>query len=474
LTEAEAMLAARYAMDELNGFPTWIEKLAVVHATAVKRVLCDCVEGEWKFPADYNDTHEVFSKLAWRGGLLADLVQDKVLSLLSAGDPPNYAILRSALSVLIRQSTPPLTHLAGLAAQRAPATADPTVKILWLWVWMQIEGKAAVGFLESIMNNSFESDNIVVRLCSALSGEEMERGPSIASPSYLKLACLRRLIPVVYSHVRRSDDLDRSGGAYSPTARDHAERFRGVLLDFIAKSEEEGASECLRELSDDSAMSEVRDWIVNLLDQRLEREADLSPWLPRDLRDFAQKHEVDPKTDSELFAIACKRISELKLDVEKSANSLRDELSRDAKELHLRRWLARKLNERANHRYNVPQEPEIDLQQRPDLQFLRPGVPPVSIEVKLADLGWSINDLFERLENQLVGQYLRDHKSRHGIYVIGTLGRQHNWKHPQTGQLLDFNQVIGLVSARANEIVEGNPKIGNLFVVGIDFCGPNA
>ncbi len=472
LTEAEAALAARYAMDELNGFPAWIENLAAAHSTAVKQVLCECVEAEWKCPADHKDTHEVLANLAWRGGTLIYLIRDKVLSLLTAGDPQNYAILRYALSLLMRQPNPPLVNLGELAAQRTPAADNPAVKVLWLSLWMQIDGESAVKYLQSFLKNSPKPDDIVVCLCSALSGEDAERGPFITSPSYLQPACLLRFIPLVYAHVRISEDLNRSGGAYSPTARDHAERFRSALLEQFAKSESLEATDRLRELADEPAMSQGRDWILNLLDQRLRREADFLPWTPTDLRNFAQHHEVDPKSDNELFAIAQKRIRELKRDVEESDNSLRDELPRDGKEIHLRRWLARKLNERANNRYNVPQEPEIDLQQRPDLRFLRPGLPPVSVEVKLADFGWSIADLIERLENQLVGQYLRDHQSRYGIYVIGTIGRQQHWKHPKTGQLMAFAEVIGLLTERALELVQQNPRIGNLAVVGIDFCEP--
>jgi hypothetical protein len=88
-------------------------------------------------------------------------------------------------------------------------------------------------------------------------------------------------------------------------------------------------------------------------------------------------------------------------------------------------------------------------------------------------LSVSIADLVERLENQLVGQYLRDHRSRYGIYVIGTIGRQQHWKHPQTGQSLAFDEVIGLLTERALELVQQNPRIGNLAVIGIDFCEPN-
>jgi hypothetical protein len=472
LTEAEAALAAHYAMDELNGFPAWIESLAAAHPAAVKQVLCECVEAEWNFSADRKDTHEVLANLAWRGGTLTCLIREKVLSLLAVGDPQNYAILRFVLSVLMRQPSPPFINLGELAAQRTPAAGDPAVKVLWLSLWMQIDGESAVKYLQSFLKISSEPDEIVVRLCSALSGEDAERGPFITSPSYLQPACLLRFIPLVYAHVRISEDLDRSGGAYSPTARDHAERFRSALLEQFAKSESLEATDRLRELADEPPMSQVRDWILNLLDQRLRREADFLPWTPTDLRNFAQHHEVDPKSDNELFAIAQKRIRELKCDVEESNNSLRDELPRDGKEIHLRRWLARKLNERANNRYSVPQEPEIDLQQRPDLWFLRPGLPPVPVEVKLADLGWSITDLIERLENQLVGQYLRDHQSRYGIYVIGTIGRQQHWKHPQTGQLLPFAEVIGLLSEQANKLMQNNPRIGNLAVIGIDFCEP--
>jgi len=86
--------------------------------------------------------------------------------------------------------------------------------------------------------------------------------------------------------------------------------------------------------------------------------------------------------------------------------------------------------------------------------------------------GAGVTELIERLENQLVGQYLRDHQSRYGIYVIGTLGRQQHWKHPQTGQLLHFAEIIGLLSEQANKLTQNNPRIGNLAVIGIDFREP--
>jgi hypothetical protein len=92
--------------------------------------------------------------------------------------------------------------------------------------------------------------------------------------------------------------------------------------------------------------------------------------------------------------------------------------------------------------------------------------------VKLADLDWSIAKLMERLENQLVGQYLRDRNSRYGIYVIGTIGEKQHWKHPQSGKLLNFADVVAMVTERALELVRQNSRIGDVVVIGIDFCEP--
>ena len=96
-------------------------------------------------------------------------------------------------------------------------------------------------------------------------------------------------------------------------------------------------------------------------------------------------YETNPRTDSELFRIVLNRLTDIKDDVERSDNSLREEVPGDPEEYVLRRWLARKLNERSRHRYTIPQEEEIDQERRPDLRAENPRTPPVSIEIKWAN-----------------------------------------------------------------------------------------
>lgn len=473
LTNDEATLAACYAMDELNGFPSWFETLAVAHPTAVGRVLCECIEAEWKYPADHGDTHEVLNKIAWRGEKLIPLVREKLAALLDGGDPQNYSILRLTLSVLTQQPDT-LQHLAELAPQRIAAATTIGTKALWLAVWMETEGDTAVRHLGAMLDSSSDAKEIVEHVCSLLSGEEMQRPVAVKNPSYFRPSCLRNFIPIVYRHIKFSDDINRTdGGAYTPTARDHAQRFRSILLDYLSKIESAETADVLRELADDPSMPIVGDWILNLLQQRLEKEADSEPWTPADLREFAARNEVDPKNDKELFSIALKRLLLLKWDVEQADNSLRDEVQKNAPEFHLRRWIQRKLLERSQNRYNVPQEGEIDQQERPDLRLENPKTAAVSVEVKWAE-NWTLEKLLERLENQLVGQYLRAHNSRFGIYLLGYIGNQQHWVESATGKKFGFEEVVGIVRQHAISLVQKKPKIAGLEVIGINFCEPTS
>jgi len=53
----EAVLAVRYAVNELNGFPPWFGDLVARRPDAVRHVLSQCIQGEWQFAADRERVH---------------------------------------------------------------------------------------------------------------------------------------------------------------------------------------------------------------------------------------------------------------------------------------------------------------------------------------------------------------------------------------------------------------------------------
>jgi hypothetical protein len=256
------------------------------------------------------------------------------------------------------------------------------------------------------------------------------------------------------------------------TARDDARRFRDSLLERLSQSESAEAGDVLHEFLQEPALAPHRDYILHLLDQRAERQADSPPWNPEDIPAFAKDYETDPKTDRDLFKIACRRLQELKNDVEKADNSIRSEMRNEDDERKLRIWLARKLQERSCNRYTVPQEEEIDRRERPDLRIERPGMSPVSIEIKWANKNWTLPQLIERLENQLIGQYLRDAQCRYGIYILGYIGRKKTWEYQDDSSHLSFEQVVTIITERAKVIVAERRDIEDIAVISLDFTEP--
>jgi hypothetical protein len=192
-------------------------------------------------------------------------------------------------------------------------------------------------------------------------------------------------------------------------------------------------------------------------------------WEPSDIRAFAKEFETEPKIDTDLFKILINRLRDIKHHVEKADTSIRQDLHKEDDEIRLRKWFANQLNMRSRKRYVVPQEEEIDQRQRPDLRIENPKVKgPVSVEIKWADK-WSIAELYDGLEIQLMGQYLRDANARYGVYLLGYIDRKGFWINPDDKRHMNFNEVVQLLEERAKSLAEARPDVQMVTVIGIDF-----
>lgn len=471
ISDADVRLITRYAVQEMNGFPAWLEGLANARPAPVAEVLTVCVRGEWQYPATRERYNDVLAGVSWAGGCLAQLVRPAVIDNLHSGDPAHPGIRDSAVSLLVKTTTLPDVELGEIAAGRSRALPlDSEGFVMWAAVCLLVNADQAISIIGERLHDYAGADDVVLRLSEMLESDFRPRLPFVGYPDYLRPALLVQLIPFIYRHVRPEDDIDRTHvGPYTATARDNASRFRASLLSRLAQSDDPGAMTMLQGLLSCPELAAHRDWLLHLIDQRIVSDADFTAWDPTALREFASRYETDPRSDSELFRIVFNRLLDIKDDVEHSDNSLREEVQRGENESVLRRWLARKLNERSRQRYTIPQEEEIDQKARPDLRAENPHTAPVSIELKWAD-NWTLDKLLERLENQLVGQYLHAHNSRYGIYVLAMNGRKGHWKSPDGD--LDFNQVIERVDRHAEELRTTRPGIGDVRVVAIDFRVP--
>ena len=470
LSRDEATTLAHYTLNELNGFAPWLPKLAAAQEKVVKATLCECIRADWQ-RSRTDASPEVIARLLWCEGNLLPLVHETIVELLTEGDPFDLGVLSNALTLAMGHRPSSTSALAEIARNRL-MTLQPDAPsfITWIGVCLQLDAQTALACLEAGLRQSRDPNGLMVDLCSFLSGRFGHRMPLLPDPDYLRPEILESFIPLVYRHVRTIDDV-RHRGAYSPDARDDAQRFRDSLLDRLEGTLGGNASRVLRRLCEHPELLELRDWLLHKLDECLKREADSFAWEERDVREFSETHEAEPRTDHALFAMARRRMLDIKRSVETSDNPLRDELRIGDRESSFRRWLARKLNGSSRGRYTVPEEAVVDLDQRPDIRFENPGTAPISVEVKWAD-SWTLSELLERLENQLVGQYLRAHNYRYGIYVLGMIGKKQHWDHHQEARRCNFDEVVSIVKARAAELKENRIGVEGLEVVGLDFRAP--
>ena len=89
------------------------------------------------------------------------------------------------------------------------------------------------------------------------------------------------------------------------------------------------------------------------------------------------------------------------------------------------------------------------------------------VELKWAE-NWTATKLLERLENQLVGQYLRAYNTRYGIYLLCYIGKKHR-EHPTEKRMIAFDELIRIIERRAYELVESRQDLSDIRVVSINF-----
>lgn len=469
----DARRATRYALSELNGFPPWFDDLISTQPAAVRSVLAECVSGEWKTPVDSEHHHLVLYDLAWTESAAGDLIKPVLLEQLAKCEPENSHVLRDALCILVAPPSPASAEIAALAERRClavPVNAPSFPQ--WAALWLQADAMPAIGTLEARLASATDPTRAMASICANLGSRSGYRLPVLQTRSWLTPAALRRFIPLVYRYIRREDDIDRSGGgAYSPTARDDAQEFRGGLLERLVATGHPDVESALQGLLSEPLLSHLSDYMRHLLEKHRDQLADGRPWRAADVRTFATEYERDPQTDADLYRIGLHRLLDLKRWVEEGEDSPREEVNRDNNEAGFRRWLQPRLNERAKGRYVVPQEWEIDQGARPDLRLVIPDSAPVSLELKIAD-NWTIQQLLDGLEKQLVDTYLRDHRARYGIYVLALFERSHRWRPLNGGTLIDCEQMVSILSKRIQEILAARANIAGLEVVLIHFGPP--
>lgn len=475
LSSADAHQAASYAMSELNGFPPWLQDLANTFPAEVADVVLKEIDFELATGTAEATSHYVLYDVAWSGQFLWEHLGLAILSRLDTAKPTAGNL--AYLLVVLNGSAIDDATLAKQAMRKAKAIKHDRLAPIWFAQWCGVDPAPAIPALSarlaSLKTPALQTQFAMRFLTSLIGGRGLDLG--FARQAYRTVAHMKALHLLMHRYIRQADDIDRSGkGVYSPGLRDEAQEARGVLLSFIAETPGKEAFLALMEIAADHPDEESRPWAAYRAKAKATQDADFLPWDAGQVRTFNDALERTPANHRELWDLAVARLNDFKSDLEGGDESLAPILRLATLETEVRNFIGSWCRSRAAGRYAIPQEEELADAKRPDLRIHGMGFDgPVPIELKLAD-NWTGPQLFERLENQLCGDYLRDVRSSRGVYMLVWSGAKGSWEHPTYGRLVGLDALVTALKDRWRALSERLVNVEDIAIIGVDLTSRTA
>ncbi|PUB37702.1 hypothetical protein C8K66_101408 [Pseudomonas sp. GV105] len=470
LSSEEAQKATRYALHELNGFPSWLPSLYQAHPQAVIDIVLDEIDYELVTQGVNGADHYVLYDVSWSGEWIWNQLAPLLCMRLKT-TPKNTAQLRHMLNI-IQGSTMENKTLASLAARKAKASKNLLTAPLWFAMWVGVDPSVAIATLGArLLEMKVDEDRITfaMHFITALIGSRRER--RAARPAYRKVEHMKALYLLINRYIREQDDLHRANmGVYSPELRDDAQDARNALVSFIRETPGKEAFFALMEISQAHPATTARPWMAFQAKQKATLDSDLQPWSPKQVSDFNDRLERTPANSRDLWDLAIDRLLDLKHDLEDGDTSIAIFLQPKPQETEIRNFIGHWCRERSSGRYSVPQEEEFADGKRADLRFHGQGFDAqVPIELKIADK-WTGPHLLERLEIQLCGDYMRDCRSTYGIFLLtyhGTEDKQ-NWELLNGKSAVGIEALVDELQAHWTTLSPQFPGVEDIRVIGID------
>jgi len=472
ISTEDVLLACRYAVYELNGFPPWFPNLFGAHPDIVGEFLLSELEQEVASEEPDVESHYLLSDVSWSGRWAWERLAPALFQFLKTTDVANTFNLGKLLTI-VQGSTSVTNHnLAQLAEEKTKSSKSITLAAIWHAVWVGVAPQRAIPALTahlSLLSSANDQMDFAMTFVTRLSAVRRFDTAGVRQayviPNYLK-----ELFLLMQAYIREDDDINRAGsGVYSPTLRDDAQDARDVLLDQLKRIPGKEAFVALDELAKQHPKAQSRPWLASYARTKAEQDSDGSAWSPGQVRDFHEHLDRTPRNHRELADLAITRLLDLKDDLENGDESIAKVLLRVKEEPEMRNFLAHELREKARGRYTITQEEEFADDKRPDLRFHGAGFDaPVPAELKLADR-WSGPKLFERLENQLSGDYLRDNRSARGIFALVDLSSETRWQTP-SGDRVGFDKLIEALENHWKSIADKHPHVEDISIIGIDLA----
>ena len=460
LTSDEAKLAARYATIEINRLAPFITELARVRPNEVESVLGAELDAE----LENGGTHShlpLLQDLTHADIALKELVKPRLMSFLTkrrsfkvSGEQNYwYHTLDEVFGILSETvSDTEAKRVGDVCIKQLKKAPLDSLPMIWLrGVFRFIPDQAADLFVSWFkQSRSSRGKSLALKAIADLFGDWRGIGVNIVDHDR-RATALGKLIRVAYKIVRPEDDAKHEG-AYSPDARDTAERGRSSLLSALLETPGEAAQKLLIKLSHERDFGHFPDRLRQLAIERAAKDAEFEAWTASSVSIMDKSHELPPRGRDEIFQLMIDRLEDLQHDLYHDDFSDRRTLQTIIHEAEMQRSIAQRFKAMARDAYTLDREPEVAEAKRPDVR-LRSNADgtKAAIEIKIADNEWTLKDLEKALRTQLVGQYLRHESCRVGCLLLTFNGKRKRWP-TATGRRLTSVELVTHLNRLAQKI----------------------
>jgi hypothetical protein len=464
LSAEDATAAAWFAMHEINGLPPWFDQLLAEHPQSVRPVLTEVIQHEWDTQAK---CYGLLGSALRESQRIQAAVAEVSASLLLLGKPGNATALSDSFSVILAQRGAPSAlgmRLPQLVEEFEREGAEDYI-IACLRAWSHVAPADVSSWFERSGDRSSSTAERRVLLLAAALGEEvdewgMRRGRPIMEIDAWQPAVVARWIRFVFRAVPTKTDRAQNRShkrpeMYAVQPRDYAERFRDRLFYALGKNTTAEARLELRRLRQEPVLGNRLRAIPRMLQWQGQAIANtrMRLWTEPEVAEFENQDESQPRDTRDLLALVRRHLEGIAEEVERGDFRFTALFRRLGKGNHrvaerdVQLWLAQTLKLASRGLYEVTREPEVDARKKPDISATTGGCSRVPIEIKPADW-YSLRELEECLQDQLIGQYMRPESVRHGVLVIASLGVKRTWKlSVESG---DFRELCAVLQRRAD------------------------
>ena len=467
LNRDEAENALRYITWEMNGFPTWFEKIYRVFPEATTEALMkemcwalqsseDKVLNHLFYSAEWLHVDlapKILNYLSENKILLSSNTRKYTLGILLNGDikPEQFSELASGR--LSQGEIKDQAFWYALLVDSNPENGIPLLEA-WLVELSQEESELAAQIFITHLMNQGRADQIAI---NGRAGRGIIKTPK----------CLKQLYRIIHKYIKVEDDIDRAnGGVYSPTLRDNAQDSRYLIFRYLSEISNAESYSAIKELANQESDPSRAIWMHQTAYSIAISCANLKPFNVNQVLELEKSGMIDPKNHKELFELALLRINKLKNWLEEGDDSAYRMWQRIECETEMRNSIARELRKDSQGKYTISQEDEKANGQRTDIRFDKPNITSVPVELKVLDKQWSGQNLCERLRNQLAGDYLREEAAGCGIFLLVAQTIQKSWDI--CGRRVALDELESALQEYWHSIAYEWPGINSIKVIVID------